>query len=291
MYASGIVAVGDICNTTHSIQVKQNSKIRWFNFIEATGFTGDGAQSRMDYANTVLQEFMKLKDNQDVYSDCSVVPHAPYSVSKELFRLINESSREKIITIHNQESEAENNLYGSKSGELFTLYSNLGIDAASFTSSGKTSLQTYLPWLNKAAAILLVHDVFTSKEDLLFIQDNHPSIPVFFCLCINANRYIQSINPPVDLLRKHNCVITLGTDSIAGNYQLNILEEMKTIHRQYPHIPLTEMLQWATLNGAKALGMDAALGSFDTGKQPGVVLISHLDNVHVTDQSGSVRLI
>ncbi len=295
MYDSGIVAVGDICNTTDSIHLKQNSNIIWLNFLEVIGFNEQDAQARIHYASGILDEFNKELPLKNQYgpsfNNTSISPHAPYSVSKNLFRLINDVSAEQIVTIHNQECEAENQLYLNKSGQLFELYKDLNIDAGSFECSGKTSLQTFLPWLNKTAGIILVHNTYTSEEDLLFINENNPSANIFFCICINANRYIQSINPPINIFRKQHCTITLGTDSYASNNQLNILEEIKTIHHEFPDIPLSEILQWATFNGAKALGMDSKLGSFDPGKQPGVVLISNIINQHISDSTTSKRLL
>jgi cytosine/adenosine deaminase-related metal-dependent hydrolase len=80
--------------------------------------------------------------------------------------------------------------------------------------------------------------------------------------------------PDIDLLMKHDCDIVLGTDSLASNHQLSILEEIKTIHQQFPHIGTETMLRWATSNGARALQMGSFLGSFEKGKKPGVVLIN-----------------
>ena len=83
--------------------------------------------------------------------------------------------------------------------------------------------------------------------------------------------------PPIDLLRKNNRTIVIGTDSYASNWQLNILEEIKTIQQQTSNaIPLQEVLQWATINGAKALQVEENFGSFEKGKQPGVVLIDSM---------------
>jgi len=65
----------------------------------------------------------------------------------------------------------------------------------------------------------------------------------------------------------------LGTDSLASNHRLSILEEIKTLRRAFPRIGISEMLRWATYNGAKALQLDSVLGSFEKGKQPGVILI------------------
>ena len=94
-----------------------------------------------------------------------------------------------------------------------------------------------------------------------------------FCLCPNANLYIENSLPQVDMLRAHNAHIVLGTDSLASNHALSILGEINTLRTHFAHIPTEELLQWATLNGAKALGMDSRLGSFNKGKQPGVLCI------------------
>ena len=81
--------------------------------------------------------------------------------------------------------------------------------------------------------------------------------------------------------------ITLGTDSLASNWSLNILDEIKTIQKYFPQITLEEILQWATINGATALQMDDQLGSFETGKKPGVVLIKNVSDKN-TLTTGSV---
>ncbi|MEO5999944.1 MAG: amidohydrolase family protein [Chitinophagaceae bacterium] len=294
MYKAGIVAVGDICNTGDSASIKTHSKIDWFNFIEVIGFNEKDAPARIEYAVSVMGEF---ENNSRLIvqmpaNNASLSPHAPYSVSQKLFELINEVSAGKIISIHNQESEAENELYLYKTGALFELYKNLNINAEAFKSTGKTSVQSYLPWLNKAAGIILVHNTYIHAEDILFaLGDTNSPINHSFCICINANRYIQSANPPINLLRNLNATITLGTDSYASNKQLNILEEMKTIHREFAEIPLAEILQWATINGAKALNMQDKLGSFDSGKQPGIVLISNIDHKHLSVNSIATRLL
>lgn len=295
LYESGTSAVGDICNTTDTIGIKKTSRIRWRNFIEVIGFTEAVSASRMDYAGKVLNQFEQHLPMQHAHTSSnlavSFVPHAPYSVSRSLFELINEASARKIVSIHNQESAAENELYERKTGELFRLYENLGIDPVYFEPSGKSSLQTYLPWLTKASTLILVHNTYISEADIIYAQaKKEHAADLYFCICINANRYIESTNPPLELLRKHQCRITIGTDSLASNHQLNMIDEMKTIHREFPQVPLPEILQWGTLNGAKALGMDDLLGSFTRGKQPGLVLISRLDDGHLTDASLAQRI-
>jgi imidazolonepropionase-like amidohydrolase len=74
---------------------------------------------------------------------------------------------------------------------------------------------------------------------------------------------------------KHNLPIVLGTDSYSSNWQLNIAKEIQSIQQHFPAIRLETVLQWATINGAKALQWDKELGSFEKGKKPGVVLMSN----------------
>ena len=178
-----------------------------------------------------------------------------------------------LISIHNQETAAENELFLNNQGEFLELYAALNIDASFFKPSGKSSLQTYLPRFLHNQSVILVHNVHTSENDILFGQKTTTNGQLHYCLCPNANQYISRLLPDINLLMKHDCAIVLGTDSIASNHQLSILEEIKTIQQAFPAIEMETLLKWATSNGAKALQLDSLLGSFETGKKPGVVLI------------------
>lgn len=271
LYSSGTVAVGDICNTADSLLVKQGSQMHWHNFIEVSGFVGAVAQKRFDAAAEIMEEFsatLKLAAKQ-----ITLVPHAPYSVSANLFSLINGASANKTLSIHNQECAAENELYVNKSGGFLELYSNFGIDISDFAATGKRSLESWLPNFTQQQKIILVHNTFTKKQDLHFAANYGGVKQLYFCLCPNANLYIEHTLPDVDLMLQENCNIVIGTDSYASNEQLNVYEEVKTICKNFPAIALQNALQWATINGAKALGLDAIIGSFETGKKPGVVLL------------------
>jgi len=107
---------------------------------------------------------------------------------------------------------------------------------------------------------------------------NHKS-QIALCLCPSANLYIENNLPDILLLQKNNCNIVLGTDSYASNHQLSIWEEIRILQKHFPALTLETLLQWATSNGAKAMQMDAMLGSFEKGKQPGLVLIKNEKNI------------
>ncbi len=271
LYNSGTVAVGDICNTTDSILIKQNCQLHWHNFIEVSGFVTAGAQKRFDEATKTLETF--ITSLQVPVHSIALVPHAPYSVSADLFGLLNKASANKTISIHNQECAAENELYVNKSGGFLELYSNFGIDIGPFAPTGKRSLESWLPFFTQQQKIILVHNTFTKKNDLLFAANNTGNNHLFYCICPNANLYIENTLPDVEMMLQTNCNLVLGTDSYASNKQLNIYEEVKTVCKNFPTISLATVLQWATINGAKALEIDNVAGSFETGKKPGIILL------------------
>lgn len=284
MYESGIVAVGDICNTPDSITVKQNSRIHWHNFIEVSGFVDAAAQKRYAGAGEVLALF-----NTALPALPSVLsPHAPYSVSRTLFELLNEATAGKLVTIHNQESAEEDQLYLHKAGGFLDLYKNFGIDTSSFQPTGKSSLQSWLPYFKRQQHILLVHDTFTGEDDLHFLQ-SHDKFSIV--LCPNANLYIENRLPDIENLIQSNVNIAVGTDSYASNDQLQLIPELLAVQQQFPQLPVATLLQWITSNGAAALQVSDKLGSFEVGKIPGIVLVENSTGLQLTKESASKRIL
>jgi aminodeoxyfutalosine deaminase len=283
MIANGIVAVGDICNNLLTLKQKQKQRLQYYNFVEASGWLPGIAEQRFLRSKQYYEAFTKV-------SPTSIVPHASYSVSNELWKLLTPYFQDNVVSIHNQETAFEDELFLQNKGDFVRMYEMMKIDHSFYQPSGKTSLQTYLNKLEKAEQVLLVHNTFTKEEDVLFIKKLGKE-NISFCLCINANQYIENSAPPINIFRKHNCNIVLGTDSLASNWSLSIMDEIKTIQKHFPSIPLEEMLTWATYNGAKALQMDNRLGTFEKGKQPGVVLISNIQEGVINEQTTATRVL
>jgi cytosine/adenosine deaminase-related metal-dependent hydrolase len=280
MYQNGIVAVGDISNQSISASIKLNSKIYYHTFIEAMGFNPAQASSIISKAQQMQESFTPLKS--------SIVPHAPYSVSDELFAAISAlaEGRDNLISMHNQETPAEDAFFESKTGDFLELYRMLGLNLDAYQPSGKSSLQTTLPKLPKTKT-LLVHNTHTTQADVDFAASQHSNL--YWCLCPNANLYIEHTLPDVTLLAAANLKITLGTDSLASNHQLSILEEMQVLQK-HKHIGFQDLLRWATLNGAEFLGIEDRFGSFAIGKQPGILLLEQFNNEQLTGASRIKRL-
>lgn len=273
MMQAGIVAVGDICNNTLTLPQKSRGRLRYYNFIESSGWAPSIAQARFERAQNIFGQFDNLPS--EIANRQSIVPHAPYSVSNELWQHLQEGFEGRVVSIHNQETAFEDQFFTEGTGDFQRMYELMKIDNSHHVPTRRSSLQSYFDKLRGAKNILLVHNTFTREEDVVFVNRRPSTVDpkVFFCLCINANLYIEDQVPPVEMLRRNGVSIVLGTDSLASNWSLSIADEMKAIRHHFPQIPTEELLQWATSNGAKALDMEARLGSFEKGTQPGIVLL------------------
>ena len=283
MLQNGIVAVGDICNTPNTVEQKKKGRLLYHNFVETMGFIEQTATQRFEAARAVYEQFARLY--RIPAESNSIVPHAPYSVSPALFQMITHFPGNHLLTIHSQESGPEREFIEKGTGDFHRLYQALNIDISFYKPGATKSLLATLSHFLPNQSLILVHNTDTTKEDLEAIANCQLSIAnLFFCLCPNANDYIGNPLPDIDLLRQYKASIVVGTDSLASNHQLSVLAELQTIQQHFPHIEKSELLQWATLNGARALELDDVVGSFDVGKKPGVLLLKE-------DLSGVERLV
>jgi len=274
MWASGIAAVGDISNSDLSLSVKQNSKIKYHTFVEAFGFHPSRAERAFSHAVDVCQKFTSNN------LPASVVPHSPYSVSEELFEKIKAEAvrKQSLFSIHNQESEGESEFYLAGTGPIARhLQENLGIDISHWKPTGESSLKSILKYIPEKNILLLVHNTFTGKEDLESLKKERLLANTFFVLCPNSNLYIENHLPPAEYFSNEALKICLGTDSLASNHGLSVLDEMITLQRQFSSLSIEELIKWATINGAEALQLDNEIGTFEIGKKPGVNLITGIN--------------
>lgn len=274
MYRNGIVAVGDIANTTDSMDLRAQHKLHFHTFVESIGFTEANAERSFGFALKTYEAFAAQPAHNTLLRQ-SITPHAPYSVSAALFRLIDAHTGPGILAIHNQESEAEGHFYMKKEGAVRDLLSALGIDDSIFQPTGMSSIRSYLQWLSHGRPFIFVHNTYTAADDIEHVHNTVKN--AFWCLCPGANQYIENRLPDVQMFRNAGADICVGTDSLASNHRLCILSELTDIKNNTTGIEWEELLRWATHNGARALQMDHLLGTIEPGKQPGLVHIVGLD--------------
>ena len=285
MIDCGIVAVGDISNTTDSFAQKQKGKLYYYTFVEFFDlFQEDNAQKHYEQYSAIYDALPltnKLKKSK--------VPHAPYSVSKPLFDLLR-AEKGKTISIHNQETPPENELFELNTGGFIDFYNGFSLSPQAIPLLNKTSIHYALEYLSSENKNLFVHNTLTQADDIEAAYEKLGSANCFWATCPNANLYIENRLPDYRIFTTANAKMTIGTDSLTSNWQLNILEEMKTIFKHHPWLEFENVLNWATINGAQALGWEQELGSLEIGKTPGLVLIENMENGKLTDRSTSKRL-
>ncbi len=263
MAKNGIIAVGDIMNTDLSSASKDSSIITFYNFIEVFGSQANNADKIWSKAAVLFDKTTSKKN---------IIPHAPYSLSEELFHKVYEIQKpESTICIHHLESDGEIEYFKSGKGLMADRFLRWGLKIPNNIPSGKSPLETIGNHLIKNNNVLLIHNTFISENDIDFANKNFSN--TYYGLCPNANLYIENKLPPVDLLRTKAVNICIGTDSLASNSSLSIIDEMKVLKAKFD-IPNQELIKWATLNGAEALGFDNKLGSIEKGKKPALVLLN-----------------
>ena len=261
MIKNGIVAVGDICNTSDTFLQKKKQNLMYYNFIEVFGVKDELIAQITTEAKVLRNKF------REAGQKATISPHAPYSVLPKLMKAISTSldNEDILLTIHIQETHEENQLFERKEGKLKEWLEN--INASPEIWKGREKSVDILTEL-EVEKLMLVHNTFTKKKDL---SEN------YYCTCPKANIYIENTLPDYSIFNPNQ--LCLGTDSLASNDSLSILEELLVI-KENSNFDLNTLLKIACKNGAEALGF-SNLGAFERGKTPGVNLISELKKISV----------
>jgi cytosine/adenosine deaminase-related metal-dependent hydrolase len=280
MYRSGIVFVGDICNTLDTLEASAGSTMQFYHFVEVFGFMPSAA-SKVFAAG--------LEKWKQWGSQAGITFHATYSLSNELLAAINRHALEEdgLLSIHNQESEEENQLYINGSGKLAERLLSWGMNLDHWQTGHKSSLMGLLPKITRERPLMLVHNTVTTEEEVRWAMQHHPQL--YWCLCPGANQYISNRLPEARVFFESGARVLLGTDSLSSNWQLNMVHEMFLL-QEGCGIALPSLLLAATKNAATFFNC-SQLGSLSKGNRPGLVQITSLSaNAELTAQSESILL-
>ena len=289
MWKDGVSAMADISNDDSSFDVKAAHKMYTRTFLEVFGSEPQMCEGVM----TDVTALQAVADEAGI--DAAPTPHSCYTMSPQL---LSESAaaglKRGYISYHSQESQEEEDLLLTGTGAMYENRVRNGMSTPPVT--GESSLKYFIQRLAQAHEapydehILLVHNVCLSQDDVdaaKKVMNN-----VWWAICPLSNIFIHNALPPIPLMRKNGLSIALGTDSLSSNDDLDMVAEMICLHANFPEVPMTEILTWASLNGAKFLSKEAELGSLEKGKKPGIVRISGIDeNGFVTSASRSERVI
>ncbi len=256
---SGTALVGEVTNTGSSWPHLGAGPLAYHLFYECLGFN--------------LLETFDLPENFPFFGRpevadsawVSAAAHAPYSVSGALFRAVAawNAARSGPQMVHLAESQAEIDFLTRGDGFFEGLLRRRGRWVPDFPAP-RLSPPAYLNQLEfLGPRTLAVHGTQLSAADCRLLAETG----TWLVLCPRANRYTGAGTPPVPELLQAGVNLALGTDSLAGNWDLNLFEEMLWLHRHFPAWPGDLWLRQGTLDGARALGRDREFGSITPGKQ------------------------
>ena len=289
MWNDGVSAMADISNDDSSFEVKRTHKMYTRTFLEVFG-------SEPEMCEEVMNDVLELKKVADAAGiDAAPTPHSCYTMSPQLLSASAAKGLEDgFLSYHSQESQEEEDLLISGTGAMYENRKRSGMSTPPVTV--ESSLKYFLTRLGEAKEapydehILLVHNVCLQQGDIDALKKVMNN--VYFAICPLSNIFIHNALPPIDLMRSNSLMITVGTDSLSSNDDLDMVKELICIHENFPHVPMDEILSWACLNGARFLAKEEQFGSLTPGKCPGIVLVDGIDeNGFVTSDSRSRRVI
>ena len=273
---TGTTTVADITNTGHSVEPILNSGLRSIVYKEVIRF--DPEKSEKVFKENV--DFIESLPQHPLIR-YGLSPHAPYSVSGKLLEKIAIYSAHSgiPITIHISESEEEVQFLKEGSSALRGFLKKRGAVPHSWQPVGTTPV-SYLHGINFLSPKTLgVHLNYLTDGDISIL--NKINMPIVHCP--RSTRYFNrppygTFPSPIPLYKSvmsHSTGrfnLTIGTDSLASNGSLNMLDEMRLLKETF-NIPADTILKIATINGAKALGLDDKIGTLEAGKCADIIAL------------------
>ena len=274
MWEDGVSAMADISNDDSSFGVKAVHPMYTRTFLEVFG-------SEPEMCEDVMKGVTELDAlAEETGIDAAPTPHSCYTMSPQLLTASAAAGLAKgYISYHSQESQEEEDLLRTGTGAMYENRKRSGMSTPPVT--GESSLKYFLDRLSYAHEapydehVLLVHNVCLAQDDIDAARKSFNN--VYWAICPLSNIFIHNALPPVPLMRENGLKITVGTDSLSSNDDLDMVKEMYCIHKSFPEVPMNEILTWACANGAQFLKKDDVLGSLTPGKCPGIVMISDID--------------
>ena len=270
---AGVTTMGATEDSGAAVIALRDAKMRGTVYLEAFGPAPDQAEASMTMLIDKVEHFRALASDRITIG---VSPHAPYTVSDPLYRAVAQYARgeDLPVAVHAAEAEAE---------ELL-LREGLGPFAAGLRSRGiatpvraPTTIQLLKQNGIMACQPMLIHAVRMTNDDITLAAD--AGATVAHCPIANA-RLGHGIAPVVEM-RAAGINVALGTDSVASNNRMDMLEEARTAQllqrsrlQSAGALSSGELLRMATIDGARALGIADRAGSLEVGKDADLCVVS-----------------
>ena len=245
---------------------------------QETEFSPEDATAQ-EHFGKLIDKFNGVREQETDLVRVGLSPHSPYTVSSRLFEMLAQVSIiDRVpLHIHVAESNDEHELLTQGTGFFTDVYEKYGVE---WQSPHSTPIE-YLERLGVLSARpLLAHCVTASSTDIDRIASNGATI----AHCPKSNAKFAHGSAPLEAFLDAGVAVGLGSDSVASNNVCDILEEARfaalTARNRLDHkrfITAREMIEIATIGGAKGLQLDDRIGSLEVGKQADITVVSLSD--------------
>jgi aminodeoxyfutalosine deaminase len=251
MKRSGVTALGDYVAKPELLPVIGGLGFRSVLFLEAIEFQSEKAQALCKK----LEEALNFECASPLYQ-VGLAPHAPYSVSPELFRRLSQLAEQYNcpLSSHVAETQEESRFLMAGDNSLEKLLKERSVWDFRWQSPYKTPVQ-YLSSLGSLDRLIAVHCNFISDDLDIMVKEK---VNAVFCPQ-STNWFRRTQLMPVRALLDRGMTVALGTDSLASNNSLNFLDELRMADKLLPDVSRKEILTMATRGGAEALGLQCGM--------------------------------
>ena len=263
---AGVTTVGDITRDPAVVRpILAKSPLRAVSFGEVIGI-GSGRyrwSRRLDAAASAQHATANLV--------IGISPHAPYTVEPDGLRACAARAKnaKRPLCIHIAETPGEEQFTRRLEGGLVELLKAAGVWDETLVAGGMSPLQLVDHTGVLTSATLLAHANYVSDEDITLVARRGASV----AYCPRTHAAFGHAQHCFRNMLAAGINVCLGTDSLASNPSLSILDELRFLHQHTSDVPTDVLLRMATRNGAMALGFDAICGTLTTGKTADLVII------------------
>ena len=261
----GITTLADCTDSAWPIVAMRELGVRGIGYVEVFG--PDPVQCAEAIAR-LRQRVDALRTGDTALVRTGVSPHAPYTVSAPLFRATADYARgERLpMAVHVAESAAETAFVTEGAGPFAERLRARGIGVAAQARSPIALLEDTGVL---AAEPLLIHVIRADHDD--FARIAHHGATIVHCPISNAK--LGHGIAPLDRMLAYGVRTGLGTDSVASNDRMHLLDEARQAvlcHAVRSGVPDSlsahDALALATRGGAEALGLAREVGTLEVGK-------------------------
>ena len=269
--AGGATTIGDIHGFGMSAHTHKNSPVRTVVFFETTGFSPE----RTHIGVKRIDDYLASSPQKDALFQPAVSPHALYSTSATLYRycLRLAQSRGLPLCTHLSETTDEIEFLASGTGAFANLLKAFGISMNEWSPPGCSPVQYLKDVGILECRPLLAHCNYLSDTDIGTLSASNASV----AFCPRAHHYFQHTSHPISRLIKAGVNVAIGTDSLASNWSLSMLDELKYLANTQDGLPPHTIFDLVTINGARGLSLER-VGKLEKGWYADVIGVAIPDD-------------